>query len=78
MILVFCSFETEPMSVGLNVVLDMVLQRSKDKDVTDEGLPEKHSSFGFVNTVLSPHLSHAFLKSLRYSDSSYTAFLSPI
>ncbi|PWA56038.1 donson [Artemisia annua] len=73
------SFTTEPMSVGLNVVIEMVCQRYDDKAATtDEGLHEKHSTFGITNTVLSPHLSYAFLNRIKFSDSSYTAHLSPV
>ena len=68
---------TEAMSVGLNVAIDMVCQRYDDKAATtDEGLHETHSTFGITNTVLSPHLSHAFLNHIKFSDSSYTAYLS--
>nr|XP_043631545.1 protein downstream neighbor of Son-like [Erigeron canadensis] len=72
------SFVIEAMSVGLNIAIDMVCQKVDDKVASDESLPEKHSSFGITNTIISPQMSHAFLKSLKYSDHSYTAFLSPV
>ncbi|GJX67090.1 protein downstream neighbor of Son [Tanacetum coccineum] len=73
------SFMTEPMSVGLNVIIDMVCQRYDDKAATsNEGLHEKHSTFGITNTVLSPHLTHAFLNRIKFSDRSYTAYLTPV
>nr|GEW42896.1 hypothetical protein [Tanacetum cinerariifolium] len=73
------SFATETMSVGLNVVIDMVCQRYVDKAATtDEGLHEKHSTFGITNTVLSPHLTHAFLNRIKFSNGSYTAYLTPV
>ncbi|KAK1429302.1 hypothetical protein QVD17_11508 [Tagetes erecta] len=69
------SFVTEPMSVGLNIGLDMVSLKSEPIDTLVEGL---HDPFGVKNTVVSHHLSRGFLKGLKYSDDSYTVSLSPV
>ncbi|PWA94951.1 donson [Artemisia annua] len=72
------SFVIEPMSIGLNVGLDVVSQKSEPKDATVEGLHEQSHSFGVRNTVVCHQLSHGFLKGLKYSDDSYTVSLSPV
>ncbi|KAJ9554977.1 hypothetical protein OSB04_009591 [Centaurea solstitialis] len=72
------SFVIEPMSIGLNVGLDVVSNKSDPKATTDGGLHEESCPFGVRNTVVSSHLSRGVLKSLKYSDDSYTASLSPV
>ncbi|KAI7728693.1 hypothetical protein M8C21_019064, partial [Ambrosia artemisiifolia] len=65
------SFVTEPMSIGLNVGLDSVGQKFEAKDTAVEGLHDTSCPFGVRNTVVSHHLSHGFLKGLKYSNESY-------
>lgn len=72
------SFVIEPMSIGLNVGLDVVSHKSDPKATLDGGLHEQSCPFGVRNTVVSSHLSRGFLKSLKYSDDSYTASLLPV
>ncbi|KAJ0806236.1 hypothetical protein HanPI659440_Chr02g0087271 [Helianthus annuus] len=54
------SFVLEPISVGLNVGLDVVSHKP-------EGLCEPSCPFGVSDTVVSHHLSHGFLKGLNIS-----------
>nr|XP_043613686.1 protein downstream neighbor of Son-like [Erigeron canadensis] len=72
------SFVVEPMSIGLNVGLDIISQKSEAKDKAVDGLHEKSCPFGIKNTVVSHHLTSGFLKGLKYSDDSYTVSLSPV
>ncbi|KAK9079243.1 hypothetical protein SSX86_000913 [Deinandra increscens subsp. villosa] len=72
------SFVTEPMSIGLNVGVDTVSHKFEPKDTPVEGLHDPSCPFGVRNTVVSHHLSRAFLKGLKFSDDSYTASLSPV
>ncbi|XP_071708205.1 uncharacterized protein [Rutidosis leptorrhynchoides] len=73
------SFVTEPMSIGLNVALDTVCQRSENEAaVSDENSIGNHALFGIKNTILSPQLTRAFITCLKYHDRSYTASLSPV
>ncbi|KVH90526.1 Donson [Cynara cardunculus var. scolymus] len=68
----------EPMSIGLNVGLDVVSHKPDPKATSDGGSHEQSCPFGVRNTVVSSRLSRGFLKSLKYSDDSYTASLSPV
>lgn len=65
----------EPMSIGLNVGLDMVSQKTDPKGTPVEAVCEQSCPFGVKNTVVSYHLSSGFLKSLKYSDGSYNVSL---
>ncbi|XP_076953734.1 uncharacterized protein LOC143627903 [Bidens hawaiensis] len=65
------SFVTEPISVGLNVGLDVVSYKL-------EGLQELSCPFGVKDTVVSHHLSRGFLKGLKYCNDSYAVSLSPV
>ncbi|XP_076952932.1 uncharacterized protein LOC143626872 [Bidens hawaiensis] len=73
------SFVTEPMSIGLNVGLDIVNHKSElPKDTPVEGLHDPDGPFGVRNAVVSHHLSRGFLKGVKYSNDSYTVSLSPV
>ncbi|KAD0864875.1 hypothetical protein E3N88_43603 [Mikania micrantha] len=73
-----CSFVVEPMSIGLNVGLDMVNHKLEPKVAPVEALHDASHSFRVKGTVVSSHLSCGFLKGLKYSDDSYTVSLSPV
>ncbi|XP_071710308.1 uncharacterized protein [Rutidosis leptorrhynchoides] len=68
------SFVTEPMSIGLNVGLDTACYKSDSKEAT----VEPSCPFGVKNTIVTHHLSRGFLKSLKYSNDSWTSSLSPV
>ncbi|KAI7725790.1 hypothetical protein M8C21_013961 [Ambrosia artemisiifolia] len=65
------SFVLEPISVGLNVGLDVVSHKLEESH-------EPSCPFGVSDTVVSHHLSRGFLKGLKYSNDSYTVSVSPI
>ncbi|XP_071700163.1 uncharacterized protein [Rutidosis leptorrhynchoides] len=72
------SFVTEPMSIGLNIGLDTVCQKSDSEDTKFEDLQEPSCPFGVKNTIVSHHLSRGFLKGLKFSDDSCTVSLLPV
>lgn len=61
----------EPISVGLNVGLDVVSYKL-------DGSQEPSCPFGVKDTVVSHHLSRGFLKGLKYCNDSYAVSLSPV
>ncbi|XP_047977157.1 protein downstream neighbor of Son [Salvia hispanica] len=71
------SFVTESTSIGLNVGLDSTNQPPQQVEA-EIPMEEQDLSFGIPNTTLSLLRHSAFLKGLKYGDTSYTAFLSPI
>ncbi|KAK9290379.1 hypothetical protein L1049_008548 [Liquidambar formosana] len=72
------SFVTEPMSIGLNGALETICQKSDPQAAEGEGLQESGHAFGIPDAIVSPYLRSALLKGLKYSNSSYTASLSPV
>ncbi|KAJ0714658.1 hypothetical protein HanPI659440_Chr13g0491951 [Helianthus annuus] len=72
------NFVIEPMSIGLNIGLDTLSEKFEHKDTLVAGLHDPSCPFGVRNTVVSHHLSHGFLKGLKYSDDSYDVSLSPV
>ncbi|XP_017244417.1 uncharacterized protein LOC108216227 [Daucus carota subsp. sativus] len=72
------SFSTQPTSTGLNVGLEAVLGKYNTEVTDKDGLQETSFSFGVPHAVISPLLSSAFLKGLKYCNDSYTASLSPV
>ncbi|GMY14383.1 protein downstream neighbor of son homolog isoform X1 [Fagus crenata] len=72
------SFINEPTSVGLNVALGATCKKSDSQAVAGEGLQESSYAFGIPEAIVTPSLCSGSLKGLRYSNSSYTASLSPI
>ncbi|XP_050227441.1 uncharacterized protein LOC126677049 isoform X2 [Mercurialis annua] len=72
------SFITERTSVGLNVALREVCEKTDSKNVMDEGLEESSHCFGIPEATANPCLGSGFLKGLKYNSGSYTASLSPI
>lgn len=71
------SFVTEPASIGLNVSLDNVCQKSVPEAKAGEVFDKNKCVFGIPNTTISPQLRSAYLKGLKYCNGSYTASLSP-
>lgn len=70
---------TESTSVALTAGLDSVSnQLTSQQAETDIPAEENDVCFGIPNSTLSLQRHSAFLKGLKYGDSSYTAFLSPI
>ncbi|PIA54198.1 hypothetical protein AQUCO_00900626v1 [Aquilegia coerulea] len=72
------SFTTEPTSFGLNVALDTVFPKSDTEMDTSEGLQESSLIFGIPEAMTSLSLRSAILRSLKYSNESYTASLMPV
>ena len=73
----FCSFVTDPMSIGLNVGLDdVVCQEGADDDAKVNERSRSSCVFGIPDAIYSPHLRSASLKGLKYCNGSYTASLS--
>uniref|UniRef100_A0A2N9GAV2 Uncharacterized protein n=1 Tax=Fagus sylvatica TaxID=28930 RepID=A0A2N9GAV2_FAGSY len=72
------SFINEPTSVGLNVALGATCKKSDSQAVAGVGLQESSYAFGIPEAIVTPSLCSGLLKGLRYSNSSYTASLSPI
>lgn len=71
------SLSTEPASLGLNVALDSICEKtdcSKDSNFSSKAC----DILGICETVPSAHLRSASLKNLNYSNSSYAAHLSLI
>lgn len=65
---------SEPSSISLNVGLETT-DEGPELSKADEA--ENGHPFGIPNTTLSLHKHDAYLKGLKYTDTSYTAFLSP-
>lgn len=72
------SFITERTSVGLNVALETVHEKSDSNAIASEGLQDGSHCVGIPEATVSPSLGSGFLKGLKYSDGSYTASLSPV
>eukprot|EP00257_Ricinus_communis_P018984 XP_015577833.1 protein downstream neighbor of Son [Ricinus communis] len=72
------SFITERTSIGLNIALQTLSEKSDSKDVTSKGLQESSQCFGIPEATMTPCLGSGFLKGLKYTDGYYTASLSPI
>lgn len=70
------SFVTESTSVALNAGLDIMSNNELPSQQAEA--VEENDCFGIPNSTLSLQRHSAFLKGLKYGDSSYTAFLSPI
>jgi hypothetical protein len=62
----------------LNVALGATCEKSDSQAVAGEGLQESSYAFGIPEAIVTPSLCSGLLKGLRYSNSSYTASLSPI
>ncbi|KAL5806351.1 hypothetical protein ACOSQ4_029084 [Xanthoceras sorbifolium] len=72
------SFMTERTSVGLNVALGTVSEKSDTQATTGEDMRPTCPSFGISEAIITPHLQLGFLKGLERCNGSYTAFLSPV
>ncbi|XP_011652061.1 protein downstream neighbor of Son isoform X2 [Cucumis sativus] len=72
------SFTTDAISTGLNVALGSVdADESNSPAKAIEGLKPINDVFGIPEVIASLSLRAGFLKSLKYSDGSFTASLSP-
>ncbi|KAL7137203.1 hypothetical protein ABFS83_10G077000 [Erythranthe nasuta] len=72
-------FVTKSSSIGLNIGLDTT--KDNPLPVADVEKPFEESggySFSIPNTTLSLQGHSAYVRELKYGDSSYTAFLSPV
>lgn len=72
------SLMTERTSVGLNVALGAVSDKSDAQTTDGEGLHSSIPAFGIPEAVITPHLRLGFLKGLEHCNRSYTASLSPV
>lgn len=72
------SFTTERTSVGLNVALGPVCEKSNAQATEDESLQLTNPIFGVPEAIVTPYLRSGYLKSLKHSEGSYTASLSPV
>lgn len=72
------SLMTERTSVGLNVALGAVSDKSDAQTRDGEGLQSIIPAFGIPEAVISSHLRSGFLKGLEHCNGSYTASLSPV
>ncbi|XP_068635393.1 uncharacterized protein [Aristolochia californica] len=72
------SFVTDPISAGLNVAFDAISHMSDSSAEPCKDLLQCSSIIGSQETVVSPCLRSASLKSLKYSDGSYTVFLTSL
>ncbi|KAJ9181255.1 hypothetical protein P3X46_009403 [Hevea brasiliensis] len=72
------SFITERTSVGLNVALETLCEKSDSNAMASKGLQDSSHSVGIPEAAVSPSLGSGFLKGLKYNDGSYTASLSPV
>lgn len=73
-----CSFVTEPTSIGLNIGLDKAWDHTSQLAEAEKPSEESGHSFGIPNTTLSLQKHSAYVKELKYGNSSYTACLSPV
>lgn len=73
-----CSFVTEPTSIGLNIGLDKARDHTSQLAEAEKPSEESGHSFGIPNTTLSLQKHSAYVKELKYGNSSYTACLSPV
>ncbi|XP_058105723.1 uncharacterized protein LOC131249153 [Magnolia sinica] len=72
------SFVTEPISSGLNIALDAVSLKSDPRPESNKGSMESCNAFGIPEAAITPFLRSSSLRSLKYSDGSYVASLSPV
>jgi len=77
-LLLHCSFTTEPLSIGLNVALDAICQKTEPSTDTSHSLPENGDILGIPEAVPSPYLRSASLRSLKYCNGSYVAHVTPV
>lgn len=69
------SFVTESTSTGLNVGLELLCPKSSAQATSSEEV----SGYSFIpNTIISPYLRSAYLRSLKYSNGTYSASVLPV
>lgn len=69
---------TEPTSVNLNIGLPQVREKTDPESRVIEGTGETNDDApGIPGAVICPPLQAGYLKSLKYSNKSYTVSLSP-
>ncbi|GLT88392.1 hypothetical protein SLE2022_064190 [Rubroshorea leprosula] len=72
------SFTTECTSIGLNVALGAVSEKTDTEETVSQSSQKTTNAFGISETFVSPYLSSGLLKSLNYSSGSYTVSLSSV
>lgn len=73
-----CSFSSNPISDGLNAALDAISHKPDSHVDSKNGLRESDNAFCIVGAAVAPCLRSASLRSLKYSNGSYLANLSPL
>lgn len=71
------SFTSEPTSIGLNISIEAAPEKSDCQERAAEDLQGNSSAFGIPEAIVTPKLRLGFLKSLKFSNGSYTASVSP-
>lgn len=71
------SFTNEPTSIGLNVSIEAAPGKSDCQDGAAADLQNSSSAFGIPEAVVTSHMRLGLLKSLKFSQGSYTASVSP-
>uniref|UniRef100_A0A1D1YRV4 Protein downstream neighbor of Son n=1 Tax=Anthurium amnicola TaxID=1678845 RepID=A0A1D1YRV4_9ARAE len=69
---------TEPLSMGLNIALDSICCKGESVSESETCSPLSGDAFGIPEAVITPQLSSAFLRSLKYTNGSYDARLTPL
>ncbi|ONK65543.1 uncharacterized protein A4U43_C07F38180 [Asparagus officinalis] len=72
------SFTTEPSSIGLNVALEFLCQGHDPSTDSSNSLPKDGDALGVPEAIPSPQLRSSSLKSLKYSNGSYVAYVTPV
>jgi len=72
------SFATDFSSIGLNVALKSICDKTESKAADSESVQDHMNTFGIPEAVVTSLMCSTSLKGLRYSDGSYTASLSPV
>jgi len=72
------SFSTDFNSIGLNVALKSICEKSESKAADSESGQDHINTFGIPEAVVTSLMCSSSLKGVRYSDGSYTASLSPV
>ncbi|PRQ44272.1 hypothetical protein RchiOBHm_Chr3g0477411 [Rosa chinensis] len=71
------SFTNEPTSISLNGSIEAAAEKSDSQDGIAEDLRSSSSAFGISKAIVTPNLRLGLLKSLKFSNGSYMASVSP-
>ncbi|XP_004305562.1 PREDICTED: protein downstream neighbor of son homolog [Fragaria vesca subsp. vesca] len=71
------SFTSDPTSIGLNVTIEAAPEKSNSQEGAAEDFQSSSSAFGIPESIVTPNLRLGLLKSLKFSNGSYTASVSP-